>query len=64
MSTENKITIHKDMVLNGVQIKAGEYVVKKEWVGLTDEEQWGFIGPVDSYETLEKIEAKLKERNT
>ena len=67
----DKITLHKDTNLFGVDLKAGEYVRKKEWVGLTDEE----IGEIFIWYTkatyhismtmlIKKIEAKLKEKNT
>ena len=67
----DKITLHKDTNLFGVDLKAGEYVRKKEWVGLTDEE----ILKIEDTTTCNgneswlrnltrNLEAKLKEKNT
>ena len=67
----DKITLHKDTNLFGVDLKAGEYVRKKEWVGLTDREKKKLIKEhvghdctVMPNEFIEVIEAKLKEKNT
>ena len=67
----DKITLHKNTNLFGVDLKAGEYVRKKEWVGLTDEEimemlDYGQYGRVPQYARnfVDVIEAKLKEKNT
>lgn len=62
----DKITLHKDTKLFGVDLKAGEYVRKKEWVGLTDEEinKWNIVGHESLIEFVRAIEAKLKEKNT
>ena len=61
----DKITLHKDTNLFGVDLKAGEYVRKKEWVGLTDEEinKWNIVGHESLIEFVRAIEAKLKEKN-
>jgi hypothetical protein len=38
---------------------------KKEWVGLTDEEKEDMLkGSKNAYDAIERIEAKLKEKNT
>ena len=63
----DKITLHKDTNLFGVDLKAGEYVRKKEWVGLTEEEREGLLLDHEGYGILNyarSIEAKLKEKNT
>ena len=62
----DKITLHKDTNLFGVHLKAGEYVRKKEWVGLTDEEinKWNIMEHESLIEFVRAIEAKLKEKNT
>ena len=65
----DKITLHKDTNLFGVDLKAGEYVRKKEWVGLTDEERisiWtaDYMTQAEWDELFDEIEAKLKEKNT
>ena len=71
----DKITLHKDTNLFGVDLKAGEYVRKKEWVGLTDDDVYlletlhappihpDFVGGDDWGEFVRAIEAKLKEKN-
>ena len=68
----DKITLHKDTNLFGVDLKAGEYVRKKEWVGLTEEEIKATLESVDPEtkrlpygfkEFALAIEAKLKEKN-
>ena len=59
----DKITLHKDTNLFGVELKAGEYVRKKEWVGLTDEEI-DIAGHASLIEFVRGIETKLKEKNT
>jgi len=38
--------------------------VKREWVGLTDDEAWACWNWEDFNETWKKMEAKLKEKNT
>ena len=62
----DKITLHKNTNLFGVDLKAGEYVRKKEWVGLTDEEinKWNIMEHESLIEFVRAIEAKLKEKNT
>lgn len=38
---------------------------KKEWVGLTDEEKEDMLkGSKNAYDAIERIEAKLKEKNS
>ena len=58
----DKITLHKDTNLFGVDLKAGEYVRKKEWVELTDEEI-DIAGHESLIGFVRSIEAKLKEKN-
>ena len=59
----DKITLHKDTNLFGVDLKAGEYVRKKEWVELTDEEI-DIAGHESLIGFVRAVEAKLKEKNT
>ena len=63
----DKITLHKNTNLFGVDLKAGEYVRKKEWVGLTDEEIKDIVWNMPyepGQDEIRAIEAKLKEKNT
>lgn len=65
----DKITLHKDTNLFGVDLKAGEYVRKKEWVGLTPTDM-GELSATwwkpneDEMALIDWVEAKLKEKNT
>jgi hypothetical protein len=44
--------------------KLEESQEKKEWVGLTDEEKEDMLkGSKNAYDAIERIEAKLKEKN-
>ena len=47
-------------------MEAAGWVLKKEWVGLTDEEinKWNIVGHESLIEFVRAIEAKLKEKNT
>jgi hypothetical protein len=64
MNKGAKITIHMDTSFFGNQIKAGEYVKKKEWEDLTDDECdeiWNECLGV--FDCLKMTAAKLKEKN-
>ena len=57
-------TLHKDTNLFGVDLKAGEYVRKKEWVGLSMNEAKDFYdSKLDRAELINKIDEFLEEKN-
>ena len=60
----DKITLHKDTNLFGVDLKAGEYVRKKEWVGLSMNEAKDFYdSKLDRAELINKIDEFLEGKN-
>ena len=62
-SNELATLVRKDCI---PQIKALRQALaqpKREWVGLTDEEK-GWCGAPTLQETVSRVEAKLKEKNT
>ena len=68
---EDKITLHRDTNLFGVDLKAGVYVReagkwvrKKEWVGLSINEAKDFYDSKwDRAELINKIDEFLEEKN-
>jgi hypothetical protein len=56
------ITFLVDKTVDGLEIPKGTYVLKREWVGLTDEDLKVFNDDVRFW--AKYWEAKLKEKNT